>query len=59
MTTQRQKKAIRFCEVWLKVTFEGDLNNFNDVSNFLTIYLDSAKATAEDAISSYYSNFDY
>lgn len=59
MTTQRQKKAVRFCEIWLHVTFDGDINNFNDVNKFLSIYLDCAKATAEDAISSYYSNFDY
>lgn len=43
MTTDRQKAAVHFCEQWLNVTFEGDINNFKQVSYFLSIYLDDAK----------------
>ena len=44
MTTSRQKAAVHFCEQWLNVTFEGDINNFRQVSNFLSIYLEKAKS---------------
>lgn len=46
MTTPRQKAAVHFCEQWLNITFEGDINNFNEVSEFLSEYLDDAKTTA-------------
>lgn len=55
MTTERQKAAVHFCEEWLDIFFEGDINNFNQVSNFLSIYLDSAESTFNDAVESYYS----
>lgn len=57
MTTKRQKAAINFCEVVLNVTFKGDIDNFNEVSEFLSVYLEQAKIVAADAIESYYSNF--
>lgn len=44
MTTNRQKAAVHFCEQWLHVTFEGDINDFQQVSHFLSIYLDEAKS---------------
>ena len=44
MTTNRQKAAVHFCEQWLNVTFEGDINDFQQVSHFLSIYLDEAKS---------------
>ena len=59
MTTKRQKVAVRFCEAWLQISFTGDINNFREVSNFLFEHLDNAKAICDDAVSSYYSNFDY
>ena len=43
MTTDRQKAAVHFCEQWLDVTFNGDINNFKQVSYFLSTYLDDAK----------------
>ena len=43
MTTNKQKAAVHFCEQWLDVTFNGDINNFQQVSNFLSIYLEEAK----------------
>lgn len=59
MTTKRQKAAVNFCETWVRVKFDGDIDNFKEVSNFLSKYLDEAKNIAEDAVASYYSNFDY
>lgn len=59
MTTRRQKAAVNFCESVLNITFKGDINNFDEVSEFLSEYLEQAKVIAEDAIESYYSNFDY
>ena len=44
MTTNRQKAAVHFCEQWLNITFNDDINNFRQVSNFLSIYLDEAKS---------------
>lgn len=43
MTTERQKKAVRFCELWLKIEYKGDIDDFNSVSSFLFDYLDEAK----------------
>lgn len=43
MTTNRQRAAVHFCEQWLNVTFEGNINDFQQVSYFLSIYLDGAK----------------
>lgn len=44
MTTNKQKAAVHFCEQWLNVTFEGNINDFQQVSYFLSIYLDKAKS---------------
>ena len=44
MATDKQKAAVHFCEQWLNVTFNGDINNFQQVSNFLSIYLEEAKS---------------
>lgn len=53
MTTERQKKAVRFCEQWLHVEFKGDINDFHEVSSFLSEYLDEAKNLAEDVACEY------
>lgn len=55
MTTKRQKAAIHFCEEWLNISFEGDIDNFNQASNFLSIHLDYAKSNFRDATESYHS----
>ena len=55
MTTKRQKAAVNFCEEWLDISFEGDINDFNQVSNFLSIHLDCAKSNFRDAVESYNS----
>ena len=43
MTTDRQKAAIHFCEQWLNITFEGNINDRRQVSVFLEEYLQEAK----------------
>ena len=42
-STERQRAAVHFCEQWLNVTFSGDINNFQQVSKFLSKYLKEAK----------------
>jgi phage/plasmid-associated DNA primase len=41
--TERQKKAVVFIEEILDIDFEGDINNYRQVSNFLNEYLEDAK----------------
>jgi hypothetical protein len=43
MTTNRQKAAVHFCEQWLDITFNGDIENRYEVSAFLSEYLQEAK----------------
>ena len=43
MTTDRQKAAVQFCEQWLDITFEGNIEDKYQVSNFLSEYLQEAK----------------
>lgn len=43
MTTNKQKAAVHFCEQWLNVTFEGNIENKYQVSIFLGEYLQEAK----------------
>ena len=43
MTTPKQKAAVHFCEQWLNITFEGNINNHTQVSLFLAEYLQEAK----------------
>lgn len=43
MTTDRQKKAIEFCNNILSEKFTGDVDNFKEVSNYLALHLDEAK----------------
>lgn len=44
-STKRQQAAVRYCEQWLCIEFDGNINSFNDCSYFLKIYLDEAKQT--------------
>lgn len=41
--TAKQQAAVKYCEKWLCIEFDGDINNFNDCSLFLSIYLEDAK----------------
>ena len=47
-TTEKQKSAVHFCEEWLHISFEGDINDRTQVSNFLAEYLDDAKNLYEE-----------
>ena len=43
MVTDRQKNEVHFCEEWLSISFEGDINSKQDVNDFLSEYLDEAE----------------
>lgn len=45
-STKKQQAAVRYCEKWLYVEFDGNINDFNDCSSFLNMYLDDAKQAA-------------
>lgn len=53
MTTPRQKAAVHFCEEWLDVPFEGDINNYTEVSEYLSEYLQEAKNLCEEITCEY------
>lgn len=55
MTTNKQRAAVHFCEQWLNVTFEGNINDFQQVSHFLLIYLDEAKSLYDEVRCEYES----
>ena len=42
-STKKQQAAVRYCERWLHIKFDGNINSFNDCSYFLKVYLDEAK----------------
>ena len=43
MATDRQKADVQFCEQWLDITFEGNIEDKHQVSMFLSEYLQEAK----------------
>ena len=43
-STARQQAAVRYCEQWLCIEFEDNINSFDDCSLFLKTYLEDAKA---------------
>lgn len=43
ITTNRQRAAVHFCEKWLNITFEGNIEDKYQVSAFLEEYLQEAK----------------
>ena len=43
MTTNKQKADVQFCEQWLDITFEGNIEDKHQVSMFLSEYLQEAK----------------
>lgn len=47
MTTDRQKRAIMFCNETLPNKFNGDIDNFNEVSLYLSQHLAEAKKKSE------------
>lgn len=42
-TTDSQKRAVLFCVMTLRVPFRGNLDNFDDVHEFLDNHLERAK----------------
>lgn len=52
-STDRQKAAISFCQEWLSVEFEGNIDSFDEVSTFLASYLDDAKRLYEEVKAEY------
>ena len=52
-STERQRAAVHFCEQWLNVTFEGDIENRYEVSAFLSEYLQEAKNLYEEIACEY------
>ena len=42
-STQRQRKAVRFCEEILGVVFKDNIESSIDCRDFLSMYLDNAK----------------
>lgn len=59
MTTKRQRAAVRYCENMLDIKFNGDINNFNQVSSFLNQYLEEAKVREEDILQCYDDYFAF
>jgi len=53
MTTERQKKAVNFCEEVLGIDFNGNINNYTDVGQFLKEYLQEAKNCYHEIASEY------
>lgn len=52
-STNRQQKAVRYCEHWLVIEFEGNIDDFYDCSLFLRNYLDDAKQTERELYCEY------
>lgn len=59
MTTDRQKKAIEFCNNILSDKFEGDIDNFAEVSDYLSKHLANAKCLSRSNGGSYERLHDY
>lgn len=48
MTTNKQKSAVHFCERWLNITFNGDIEDKHQVSAFLNEYLQEAENSYDE-----------
>jgi len=51
--TSRQIAAVHFCEQWLHISFEGDIEDRQQISAFLSEHLDDAKNLYEEAACEY------
>ena len=58
-STEKQKRTVSYIEQTLDIKFDGNIEDFYEVSDFIGDYLDEAKSLYQDACESYYSNFDY
>lgn len=52
-STARQQAAVRYCEQWLCLSFDGNINSFNDCSMFLKVYLEDAKQAEREITCEY------
>ena len=52
-STKKQQSAIRYCEQWLCIEFNGNIESFDECSLFLSIYLEEAKQTEMELICEY------
>lgn len=43
MVSNKQKHAVRFIVTTLRIPFKGNVDDYNDVSNFLTEHFEDAK----------------
>ena len=60
--TERMKQAVAFIEFYTPYTYDGDIEEFQDVFNFICQYLDFAKEEKEERDSieeAYYDNMGY
>jgi hypothetical protein len=53
MTTDIQKDAIHYCEEWLHIVFEGDIEDRDEVLLFLSEYLNEANLLLKEFKSDY------
>lgn len=42
-STEKQRKAVKYCEEFLYIEFEGNIMSARDCSEFLNLYLEEAK----------------
>ena len=47
-STKKQQSAVRYCEQWLCIEFDGNIESFDECSHFLSIYLEEAKQTESE-----------
>ena len=50
LVTERQKRAVQFCESMLNISFNGNINDYSQVSKFLSDNLDYAKIVYEECL---------
>lgn len=49
-STEKMRRAVKYCENWCRVHFTGDIENFYEVRAFLDAYLSKAKVEGFNAI---------
>lgn len=61
MVTNKQKHAVRFIIETLRIPFEGNIEEYNDVSMFLNAHFEKAKLLKSqlDEIANYHDKIDY
>lgn len=59
MTTDRMKSAVKFCEDWDSPKFTGNINNFQEVSDYLDEHLNAAKNLAREVYCDWAAEYGY